>query len=87
MEGVRSLFRNLDIWVFLVVFFVLGNLYGFIETFLFIYLKETMHAPMYLLGLTITTGAVVSIPFLYIRYGGHFLRIFSSLTFDLLLSL
>ena len=77
MEGVRSLFRNLDIWVFLVVFFVLGNLYGFIETFLFIYLKETMHAPMYLLGLTITTGAVVSIPFLYIRYGGHFLQIFS----------
>ena len=29
-------------------------------------LKDEMHAPMYLLGLTITTGAVISIPFLYV---------------------
>merc|ERR1712128_121477 len=38
---------------------------GFVETFLFVFLKEDLHAPMYLLGLTITTGAVVSLPFLY----------------------
>ena len=45
--------------------FVCGTLYGFVETFLFVFLKEDLHAPMYLLGLTITTGAVVSLPFLY----------------------
>ena len=46
--------------------FLLGNCYGFVETFLFLLLKDEMHAPMYLLGLTITTGAVISIPFLYV---------------------
>ena len=30
-----------------------------------VYLQEDLHAPIFLLGLTITTGAVVSIPFLY----------------------
>merc|ERR550517_1744875 len=45
--------------------FVCGSMYGFVETFLFVFLKEDLHAPMYLLGLTITTGAVVSLPFLY----------------------
>merc|ERR1712002_667772 len=45
--------------------FVCGSMYGFVETFLFVFLKEDLHAPMYLLGLTITTGALVSLPFLY----------------------
>ena len=64
--GVKKIFQNVDTCVFLFIFFILGNLWGFIETFLFIYLKSSMGAPMYLLGLTITTGAVVSIPFLFI---------------------
>ena len=66
MKGVKKIFTNLDICFFLAVMFVLGNCFGFVETFLFMYLKDEMHAPMYLLGLTITTGAVVSIPFLYV---------------------
>ena len=45
--------------------FVCGSMFGFVETFLFVYLKEDLNAPIYLLGLTITTGALVSIPFLY----------------------
>merc|ERR1712037_339724 len=43
----------------------MGTLYGFVETFLFVYLKADLNAPIYLLGLTITTGALVSIPFLH----------------------
>ena len=66
MKGVKKIFTNLDICFFLGVMFVLGNCFGFVETFLFMYLKDEMSAPMYLLGLTITTGAVVSIPFLYV---------------------
>ena len=66
IKGVKRIFSDLDICFFLAVMFVLGNCFGFVETFLFVYLKDTMGAPMYLLGLTITTGAVVSIPFLYI---------------------
>lgn len=49
---------------FIVFLFVLGNFWGFIESFLFLYLKE-LSAPNYLLGITITVGTVSSIPFLY----------------------
>ena len=66
LKGVKRIFTDLNICFFLAVMFVLGNCFGFVETFLFVYLKDTMGAPMYLLGLTITTGAVVSIPFLYV---------------------
>jgi MFS family permease len=65
-KGMKKIFSSLDVCVFLVLMFVIGSLWGFIETFLFVYLKDDMSAPMYLLGLTITVGAVVSIPFLYI---------------------
>lgn len=44
--------------------FFLGNFWGFIESFLFLYLRE-LGAPNYLLGITITVGTVSSIPFLY----------------------
>ncbi len=66
MKGVKKIFSSLDICFFLAVMFVLGNCFGFVETYLFLYLKKEMEAPMILLGLTITTGAVISIPFLYI---------------------
>ena len=66
LKGVKKIFTNLDICFFLAVMFVLGNCFGFVETFLFLLLKDEMGAPMYLLGLTITTGAVISIPFLFI---------------------
>lgn len=38
---------------FILFLFVLGNFWGFIESFLFLYLKE-LGAPNYLLGITIT---------------------------------
>merc|ERR1719340_457956 len=65
MGVLKAILTNLEILLFLVMMFVCGSMYGFVETFLFVFLKEDLHAPMYLLGLTITTGAVVSLPFLY----------------------
>lgn len=65
LKGVKEIFTNIDIVIFLVIMFVCGTMYGFVETFLFVFLKEDLHAPIFLLGLTITTGALVSIPFLY----------------------
>lgn len=63
----RDLFNLLKmphVIIFILFLFVLGNYWGFIESFLFLYLKE-LGAPNYLLGITITVGTVSSIPFLY----------------------
>lgn len=63
----RELFKLLKmphVMMFILFLFVLGNFWGFIESFLFLYLKE-LGAPNYLLGITITVGTVSSIPFLY----------------------
>lgn len=65
MKGIKAIITNLEIILFLIMMFACGTMYGFVETFLFVFLKEDLHAPMFLLGLTITTGAVVSLPFLY----------------------
>ena len=65
LKGVKKIFTSADIVIFLIIMFVCGTMYGFVETFLFVFLKEDLHAPIFLLGLTITTGALVSIPFLY----------------------
>merc|ERR1719369_1273066 len=65
LKGVKEIFTSGDIVIFLLMMFVCGTMYGFVETFLFVFLKEDLHAPIFLLGLTITTGALVSIPFLY----------------------
>ncbi|CAG9859820.1 unnamed protein product [Phyllotreta striolata] len=50
--------------VFVFFLFLLGNLWGFIESFLFFYLKD-LGAPNYLLGITVTVGTLSSVPFLY----------------------
>ena len=49
-KGLKQIFTTLDIVFFLAVQFILGNCLGFVETFLFLYLKDDMGAPMYLLG-------------------------------------
>eukprot|EP00094_Tigriopus_californicus_P006517 TCALIF_06275-PA protein Name:"Similar to mfsd6b Major facilitator superfamily domain-containing protein 6-B (Danio rerio)" AED:0.12 eAED:0.12 QI:0/0.6/0.5/0.66/0.8/0.66/6/102/512 len=64
IRGLGKVFSNVDILVFLALTLVTGACWGFVETFLFMYLKDDMGAPMYILGLTITVGALVSIPFL-----------------------
>ncbi|XP_055856007.1 uncharacterized protein LOC129919182 isoform X1 [Episyrphus balteatus] len=59
-----NLLKMPHVIAFILFLFVLGNFWGFIESFLFLYLKE-LGAPNYLLGITITVGTVSSIPFLY----------------------
>lgn len=59
-----NLLKMPHVMCFIIFLFVLGNFWGFIESFLFLYLKE-LSAPNYLLGITITVGTVSSIPFLY----------------------
>lgn len=59
-----NLLKMPHVTCFILFLFVLGNFWGFIESFLFLYLKE-LGAPNYLLGITITVGTVSSIPFLY----------------------
>ncbi|XP_055376388.1 uncharacterized protein LOC129608737 isoform X2 [Condylostylus longicornis] len=59
-----NLLRMPHVIIFILFLFALGNFWGFIESFLFLYLKE-LGAPNYLLGITITVGTVSSIPFLY----------------------
>ncbi|XP_035704713.1 major facilitator superfamily domain-containing protein 6-A isoform X2 [Folsomia candida] len=64
MKNVRSLLSYPEVVVFLFMIFILGTMWGFVESYLFIFLKE-LDAPNYLLGLTLTVGSFVGIPFSY----------------------
>lgn len=59
-----NIFKMANVIVFIIFLFILGNLWGFIESFLFFYLKD-LGAPNYLLGITVTVGTISSMPFLY----------------------
>ena len=39
MKGVKIILSNANIMVFLIMVFVCGTMFGFVETFLFVYLK------------------------------------------------
>ena len=58
MKGVKKIFGNFNILIFLIMVLVCGSMFGFVETFLFVFLKEDLNAPIYLLGLTITMGSL-----------------------------
>ncbi|XP_054266161.1 uncharacterized protein LOC128988671 isoform X2 [Macrosteles quadrilineatus] len=64
MRDLIRLFRLPHVIMFIFFLFLLGNCWGFIESYLFLYLKE-LGAPNYLLGITVTVGTLSSIPFLY----------------------
>ncbi|XP_018322678.1 uncharacterized protein LOC108735277 [Agrilus planipennis] len=59
-----NIFKMPHIIIFIIFLYILGNFWGFIESFLFFYLKD-LGAPNYLLGITVTVGTVSSMPFLY----------------------
>lgn len=63
-SNVRPLLRSANVWIFLFSVFIMGSCWGFLESFLFIHLQK-LDAPNYLLGLTVTVGAMVGLPFLY----------------------
>lgn len=62
--NVRPLLKSANVWIFLFSVFIMGSCWGFLESFLFIHLQK-LDAPNYLLGLTVTVGAFVGLPFLY----------------------
>ncbi|XP_052863851.1 major facilitator superfamily domain-containing protein 6-like [Anopheles cruzii] len=57
--------RHPHVLAFLVFLFLLGNFWGFIESYLFVIMRS-MGSPNYLLGLTYTVGTVTSIPMMYL---------------------
>ncbi|XP_042878928.1 major facilitator superfamily domain-containing protein 6-like [Penaeus japonicus] len=65
MQDLKELVTKVEIDIFLVMVLVLGSNWGFIESYLFVFLRE-LKAPNYLLGLTLTVGCVVGIPFMFI---------------------
>ncbi|KAG5899979.1 hypothetical protein JTB14_034548 [Gonioctena quinquepunctata] len=59
-----NIFKMPAIVLFILFLFVLGNIWGFIESYLFFYLRD-LGAPNSLLGITVTVGTMSSLPFLY----------------------
>ncbi|KAK4009736.1 major facilitator superfamily domain-containing protein 6 [Daphnia magna] len=59
--------RLIHIDIFMVLMLLLGIFWGFLEAFLFIFLIE-LKASSYLLGFTVTLGALVGVPFLYVSH-------------------
>ncbi|XP_024081412.1 uncharacterized protein LOC106668659 isoform X2 [Cimex lectularius] len=64
MKDMLKLIKMPHVMMFVVFLFILGNCWGFIESYLFLYLKE-LGASNYLLGITVSVGTLSSIPFLY----------------------
>ncbi|XP_001238414.4 major facilitator superfamily domain-containing protein 6 [Anopheles gambiae] len=65
VKDTRRLLRLPPVLAFLAFLFLLGNFWGFIESYLFVIMKA-MGSPNYLLGLTYTVGTVASIPMMYL---------------------
>lgn len=59
-----NIFKIPKVMVFVIFLYILGNLWGFIESYLFFYLRD-LGAPNSLLGVTVTVGTISSLPFLY----------------------
>uniref|UniRef100_A0A182R694 Major facilitator superfamily associated domain-containing protein n=1 Tax=Anopheles funestus TaxID=62324 RepID=A0A182R694_ANOFN len=75
MKDTGRILRLPPVLAFLAFLFLLGNFWGFIESYLFVIMKA-MGSPNYLLGLTYTVGTVASIPMMYLleritRHVGH----------------
>ncbi|XP_043198336.1 major facilitator superfamily domain-containing protein 6-A-like [Amphibalanus amphitrite] len=61
-QHLAQIFKRPETVVFLFVVLFLGVMWGFLESFLFIFLKE-LNAPTYMLGLTMTVAGLASMPF------------------------
>ncbi|XP_076032651.1 uncharacterized protein LOC143020290 isoform X1 [Oratosquilla oratoria] len=61
LGDLKKLVKKMEIDVFLFFLLILGSNWGFIESFLFVYLIE-LNAPNFMLGLTMTVGCMVSLP-------------------------
>ncbi|XP_058447076.1 uncharacterized protein LOC131427682 isoform X2 [Malaya genurostris] len=65
MKNLFQILQHPHVLVFIFFLFFLGSFWGFIESYLFVIMKE-MGSPNYLLGLTYTVGTVASIPMMYL---------------------
>ncbi|XP_058819540.1 major facilitator superfamily domain-containing protein 6-like [Topomyia yanbarensis] len=65
MKHLFKILQHPHVLVFIFFLFFLGSFWGFIESYLFVIMKE-MGSPNYLLGLTYTVGTVTSIPMMYL---------------------
>ncbi|XP_030748306.1 uncharacterized protein LOC115876613 [Sitophilus oryzae] len=63
-KDLMNIFKMPKVVVFVMFLYILGNLWGFIESYLFFYLRD-LGAPNSLLGVTVTVGTLSSLPFLY----------------------
>lgn len=48
-KGLKEIVTRVEIDIFMILILIMGTNYGFIESYLFVYLKE-LKAPNYLLG-------------------------------------
>jgi len=62
---VKKLLKNKNIVIFQLIMFLLGANWGFLESYLFVFL-QSLNAPPYLMGLTLTFGCVTGIPMLLV---------------------
>ncbi|XP_076032426.1 major facilitator superfamily domain-containing protein 6-like [Oratosquilla oratoria] len=88
IKDLKKIVTRIEIDVFLVMVLILGSNWGFIESYLFVFLKE-LNAPNYMLGLTLTVGCLVGIPMLYWsdaiveRWGRHNIFLISFFTYSI----
>ncbi|CAL1297400.1 unnamed protein product [Larinioides sclopetarius] len=64
IKNFKKLLQVPPVIALMIVVFWLGSMWGFVESFLFLYLLD-LGSPTFLLGLTLTTGAIVGLPFLH----------------------
>ncbi|XP_063588960.1 major facilitator superfamily domain-containing protein 6-like [Penaeus indicus] len=65
LKNVLKLVTRMEINVHFLMVLLLGTNWGFIESFLFLYL-DTLGAPTFLMGLTLTVGSLVGLPVMFI---------------------
>ncbi|RWS30693.1 Major facilitator superfamily domain-containing protein 6-like protein [Leptotrombidium deliense] len=63
-KELRNFLKTYEHWLFVISVLALGVYFGFIENFLFWFLQD-ISAPKYLMGLTLTVGALAGLPVLY----------------------
>ena len=62
---------KLDVWLFLVVALCMGYLAGLITNFLFVYLKEELHASQKIMGLSLTFTCLAEVCLLLRSFSPH----------------
>ncbi|XP_055540675.1 uncharacterized protein LOC129727167 [Wyeomyia smithii] len=65
MKHLCEVLQHPHVLVFIMFLFFMGSFWGFIESYMFVIMKE-MGSPNYLLGLTYTVGTATSIPMMYL---------------------